>query len=187
VIPLLNWLETPYQPVPLNSSFYIQRYSHQSRHYTIESLCYEAIAQPTALLRIKAPRKMGKTSLLDRILAQARSYSYHTVRLNLQDIDEKKFNNIDNFLRWFCAYISQELDLQNCVKDFWQKYPMGSKINCKIYLQNYLLKQLNKPLVLALDEVDRVFNYPEITTEFLSLLRSCYEEANNHNIWEKLR
>ena len=187
LIPLINWLENPYQPVPLNSSFYIQRYPLQSQNYTIESFCYNAIAQPTAILRIKAPRQMGKTSLLDRILAQGCNYGYRTVRLNFLNADQENFNNIDNFLRWLCIYIGHELEFKNCVNDFWQSSTIGSKVHCKSYLKNYLLKQLNQPLLLALDEVDFLFNYSQISQDFFSLLRTCYEEANNDHIWQKLR
>ena len=93
----MNRLELPHNPVSLNSPFYVERYSIESQNYTIESLCYQAIAQPAALIRIKAPRQMGKTSLLDRILAQSRKYDYLTVRINLQDVDESNFSNLDNF------------------------------------------------------------------------------------------
>ncbi|WP_172891231.1 AAA-like domain-containing protein [Dolichospermum compactum] len=186
IILSMNRLELPHNPVSLNSPFYIERYSIESQNYTIESLCYQAIAQPAALIRIKAPRQMGKTSLLDRILAQSRKYDYLTVRINLQDVDESNFSNLDNFLRWLCTYISLELGITDRVDDFW-KQPIGSKISCKTYLQNYILKEINSPLVLACDEVDRVFNYPQISQDFFGLLRSCHEEANNRDIWKQLR
>jgi hypothetical protein len=47
--------------VPLDSPFYVER-------PPIERLCYETIVQPGALIRIKAPKQMGKTSLMLRIL-----------------------------------------------------------------------------------------------------------------------
>ncbi|AFY48829.1 hypothetical protein Nos7524_3022 [Nostoc sp. PCC 7524] len=186
ILPPINRLELPHDPVPLNSPLYIERYSLESLHYTIESFCYETITQPAALIRIKAPRQMGKTSLLDRILAQARNYGYRTVRLNLQDVDEVNFSNLDRFLRWFCAYISLELNIGDRINDFW-KQPIGSKISCKTYLQDYVFPQIDTPLVLACDEVDRVFRYPEVSQGFFGLLRTCHEEANNRNIWKQLR
>ncbi|MBD2456659.1 AAA-like domain-containing protein [Nostoc sp. FACHB-87] len=186
IFPSTNLRELPHHPVPLNSPLYIERYSPESLHYTVESFCYEAIAQPAALIRIKAPRQMGKTSLLDRILAQARNYGYRTVRLNLQDVDEVNFSNLDNFLHWFCAYISLELNICDRVQDYW-KQPIGSKISCKTYLQDYIFPQINTPLVLAFDEVDRIFSYPEVSQGFFGLLRTCHEEANNRYIWKQLR
>lgn len=181
-----NRLELPHHPVPLNSPLYIERYPQESLRYTIESFCYEAIAQPAALIRIKAPRQMGKTSLLDRILAQARHYSYRTVRLNFRDVDEVNYRNLDDFLRWFCAYISLELNIRDRSPDFWN-HAIGSKISCKTYLQDYIFQQIDTPLVLACDEVDRVFPYHEASQGFFGILRTCHEEANNRDIWKRLR
>jgi hypothetical protein len=180
LITSVNNLELPHHPVPLNSPFYIERSS-------IESLCYEVIKQPAALIRIKSPRQMGKTSLLDRIFAQAHSYGYRTIRWNLQDVDLEKFSSLNNFLRWFCMYVTRELDLPDCVDHFWQELTIGSKISCKTYFQDYLFQQIDSPLVLVCDEVDQVFKYPDISQEFFGLLRSCHEEANNRDIWKKFR
>ncbi|HEY9778996.1 MAG TPA: AAA-like domain-containing protein, partial [Leptolyngbyaceae cyanobacterium] len=49
----------------------------------IESRCYDTILQPGSLLRIKAPKRMGKTWLIDKILHQAAKENYGTVRLSL--------------------------------------------------------------------------------------------------------
>ncbi|WP_308418392.1 AAA-like domain-containing protein [Nostoc sp. CENA543] len=184
--PLPRRLELPHHPVPLNSSLYIERYYLESLRYTIESFCYEAITQEAALIRIKAPRQMGKTSLLDRILAQARNYGYRTVRLNFRDIDEVNYRNLDDFLRWFCAYMSLELNIRDRIPDFWN-HAIGSKISCKTYLQDYIFQQIDTSLVLACDEVDRVFSYPEVSQGFFGILRTCHEEANNRDIWKRLR
>ncbi len=89
-------------------------------------------------------------------------------------------------MRWFCAYVSLELNIRDRIHDFW-KQPIGSKISCKTYLQDYVFQQIDTPLVLACDEVDRVFHYPEVSQGFFGLLRSCHEEANNRDIWKKLR
>jgi hypothetical protein len=42
-------------------------------------------------------------------------------------------------------------------------------------------------LALGLDNVDRVFEYPDIAKEFLPMLRYWHEEANNLLIWQNLR
>jgi len=40
---------------------------------------------------------------------------------------------------------------------------------------------------LALDNLDRIFEYPDIARDFLPLLRCWHEEANNLEIWQNLR
>lgn len=41
--------------------------------------------------------------------------------------------------------------------------------------------------MLGMDEVDRIFQYPEIADDFFSLLRAWHERGKNEKIWQKLR
>jgi hypothetical protein len=169
----------PEGPVEIESPFYIERQS-------IETRCYEAILKPGGLIRIKAPRQMGKTSLLNRILDYARQHKYQTVSLNLQLVDSNIFLDLDRFLQWFCAIVTRKLQLPLNLADYWDDI-FGSKTSCKDYFESYLLPQLEQPLVLALDEVDGIFPYPEIADNFFALLRAWYEEAKNSELWRNLR
>ncbi|BAY79210.1 hypothetical protein NIES25_56940 (plasmid) [Nostoc linckia NIES-25] len=172
-------LETPSGPVPLNSGFYIER-------PPVEERTYSEIKKPGSLIRIKAPNHMGKTSLMQRILAHARKNAMHTVTISFQRADSQVFTSLEKFLRWFCANISQQLQLESKLNDYWDE-DIGSKVSCTLYLQGYLLSKIDSPVVLALDEVNRIFEYPEICSDFLALLRSWYEDASELEIWGKLR
>jgi transcriptional regulator with XRE-family HTH domain len=152
----------------------------------IESRCYETILQPGSLLRIKAPKRMGKTSLIDRILHQAAKENYRTVRLNLLQADKAVLKGLDEFLRWFCMFVSRRLGLLNQLADYWEE-GLGSSQNCTIYFEEHLLCQLEHPLVLALDDVDRIFPYPQIAEDFFGMLRVWHEEARTTRLWKKLR
>ncbi|MBD2353712.1 AAA-like domain-containing protein [Tolypothrix sp. FACHB-123] len=172
-------LEIPKGYVPLNSTFYIERVPNEQR-------CYQEIINPGSLIQIKAPKQMGKTSFMVRILAHASIVGYQTVSLNFLQADKKILTDINKLLRWMCANITHKLKLKNRLDDYWDE-DLGSKANCTIYLQEYLLLQIENPLVLALDEVNQIFDYPEIAQDFLSLLRSWHEEAKDSDIWKKLR
>jgi len=172
-------LEFPSGPVSLNSRFYICR-------PPIEELAYAEIAQPGSVICIKAPKKMGKSSLVLRLLARAKKQNFRTVSLDFQQADETVLANLDKFLRWFCTNVSRELQLEPKLNDYWDEQ-MGSKVSCSIYFQNYLLSALETPLVLVLNEADWVFDYQEIAPELLSLVRSWYEQAKAVEIWQKLR
>ncbi len=56
-----------------------------------------------------------------------------------------------------------------------------------IYLQAAVLTQCSTALVLGLDDVDSLFEFPQVAAGFFALLRSWYEEANSLEIWQKLR
>lgn len=171
--------ELPEGQVDLASVFYVKR-------DRIEDRCYEAIAKPGSLIRIKAPRQMGKTSLMARILQQAEANGCLKVSLSFQLADGKVFADLDQFLRWFCASVGRRLRLPNKLADYWDEI-FGSKDNCTAYFEEYLLAEIEKPLVLGLDEVDLVFQYPEIAADFFGLLRAWHEEAKSRDIWKKLR
>lgn len=171
--------ELPRGQVELASAFYVERPS-------IEERCYEAILQPGALIRIKGPRQMGHTSLMARILHYAKQQGYLTVPLSFQLAGENVFADLDKFLKWFCANVGLELNLENKLADYWHEI-LGSKHNCTAYFEEYLLTEIDKPLVLGLDEVDCIFRYPEIASDFLGLLRAWYEQAKYSEVWKKLR
>ncbi|NES24433.1 MAG: protein kinase [Symploca sp. SIO3E6] len=171
--------EQPEGEVSLNSPLYIER-------PPIEAQCYEAILQPGALIRIKAPKQMGKTWLMDKILGDAAREGYKTVPLNLLRADHSVIAHLDKFLRWFCARVSRQLQLPNQLADFWDE-DLGSNDNCMSYFEEYLLAKIDTPLVLGLDNVDRVFPYHTVAPDFFGLLRACHEAGNRGEIWQNLR
>lgn len=175
--------ELPKGQVRLASAFYIERIPYERQ-------CYEAILQPGIIIRIKAPRQMGKTSLMARILYQAREQGYRTVPLSFQHADSSVFTNLNQILRWFCAKITRKLKLSYQIDDFWTD-TYGSKDNCTAYFEDCLLSHTPEPLVLGLDEVDRIFQHPKIADDFFGLLRAWHEDASygseDSSLWEKLR
>jgi transcriptional regulator with XRE-family HTH domain len=169
--------------LPLDSSLYVER-------PPIETLAYDTILQPGALLRIKAPPEMGKTSLVARVLSQAREQRFATAISSLQLADSTVFTDLKRFLQWFCAVVTQRLGLPNQIEEHWDDL-FGNSYNCTNYFEKYVLSEVETPLVLAFDEVDVVFKYPEIATDFFGMLRAWYEKArygdDRSDLWQKLR
>lgn len=172
-------LDFPEGPVALNSPFYVER-------PPIESDCYKEIIKPGALIRIRGPRQMGKTSLINRVMACAAQQNYQIVRMNLRKAEKTIFENLNRFLRWFCLNVSQQLKLEPKLDDYWDE-EIGSKVSCTGYFQTYLLEQLETNLAISLDEIDVIFSYLDIAEDFLALLREWHEEAAIQETWQKLR
>ncbi len=179
-LPTVANLHFPEGSLALDSPFYIKRSS-------IESLCDETVIKPGSLIHIKAPEMMGKTSLMNRILARAKGDKYHAVYLDLSAADRGILTNLDKFLRWLCLMVSRQLKLENKLNDYWDTDILGSNDNCTVYFEEYLLAETEAPLVLGLDEVDRLFPYTEVVEDFLGMLRSWHEKAKISDIWQKLR
>ncbi|BAY22946.1 hypothetical protein NIES2100_27100 [Calothrix sp. NIES-2100] len=174
--------EFPVGQVPLGSHFYVER-------PPIEERCYQEILQPGALIRIKAPGQMGKTSLMARMLNEARKHGYQTVSLSFHLADKAVFTSLDTFLRWFCESVGRKLKQLHHLDDYWSMY--GSKDKTTAYFEECLLEEIDSPLVISLDGVDRLFPYRDIAEDFFSLLRAWYEYAKygdgSSELWKKLR
>lgn len=169
----------PSGSIPLDSPFYLRR-------LPIEEQVYREIGKPGALIRIKAPREMGKTSLLLRILDWANRNGDRPISLNLEQVDQAILGDLNQFLRWICANCARLLGLESKLDHYWDE-DLGSKISSTLYFQDYILESIDTPIVLALDEVQQVFEHPQVAKDFFPLLRSWYEEAKRSLIWQKLR
>ncbi|NEP69634.1 MAG: hypothetical protein F6K37_39010 [Moorea sp. SIO4E2] len=91
------------------------------------------------------------------------------------------------FLRWLCLQVSRELKLANQLENYWYTEIFGSNDNCTLYFEEYLLPQINCPLVLGLDDIDRLFSYREVIEDFLGMLRSWHEKGKIADVWRQLR
>jgi len=151
VLPKVNIaIEEPEGAVRIGSEFYIPRSPQQEQ-------CFNAIAMPHALLRLKSPDRMGKSSLLVRVLEEARRLDSRTTWLDLQKCDRKFFENMDRFLQWFC-------------------------------FERYLLNDDDdRPLVIAIENLDRIFLHEAIEVDFCGLLRGWHEQGKHDKRWGKLR
>lgn len=171
--------EFPGSPISIDSPFYIER-------PPLELAAYAEIRKPGSVTCIHSPTKMGKSSLLIRILDQAQKANYFTVVIDLQAVDDIIFQDLDKFLRWFCVNVSRQLEIPHRIDHYWDDL-LGSKMNCTEYFQHYLLPCLDQPLVLAFNEFNHIFKQSAIVHDFSSLLRFWYEQSKQHPIWEKLR
>lgn len=169
----------PSAPLSSDSLLYIKR-------PPIERITREEIARLGCFLRITAPRRMGKSSLLNQVLAEANHLGYEVAYINCQDTEEMVANNLDSLLRWFCAIICQQLDLPFNLDYFWDE-KMGSKISCQLFLEQYILRDLQQPLVLAIDELNNILEHSQTAVDCLRLLRSFHEQSQRNPAWQKLR
>ncbi len=152
----------------------------------IEQRCFDAIVQPGALIRIKAPRKMGKSWLLEQILHYAEQQNYWVVPINLLSIESTVVGELDRFLKYFCTRVTRQLKIEPRLSDYWDD-ELGSNTSCTAYFEEYILQQDDRPIVLAIDNVDRLFPYTEVAANFFSLLRAWYEDARILPDWQRLR
>ncbi|MEP6524164.1 AAA-like domain-containing protein [Microcoleus vaginatus DQ-U2] len=155
-----------------------------------EDKCYEKILEKGALIRIKAPQKMGKTLLVDKILDRASQEGYKTALLSFEDADSEVLGDYRKLLQWLCVTLGDLLELENKLGEYWDE-SLGINHNVTKYLERYLFKDFSQPLVLVLEKVDLVFEQATFNVDFCRLLRGWNDAAKRNDrrsaIWQKIR
>lgn len=181
---LTGLLQAPLKgPLSLDSPFYIYRSS-------AEKIFAREILQPGALIRVRAPRQYGKTSLIAKGLSQAEDQGFRTSVVSLQLADREVLSKLSQFLQWLCLMVGKSLGLPNRLEEFWNPI-FGSNYSCTDYFESYLLPAAASPLLLVLDEVNVLFSYSEVASDFFGMLRAWYERSRHSTdgseVWQKLR
>jgi hypothetical protein len=170
-------LELPEGTMDTQSAFYIERRS-------CDPIALETIQQIGVTITIKGPRQMGKSSLLIRTIAAARKAGKRVVLLDFQLFDQTALTHADLFFRQFCVWLTDELELEHRVDEYWNM-PLGNSQRCTRYVGRYLLKELDSPLVLAMDEVESIFE-TEFRSDFFGMLRSWHNSRATTPAWKQL-
>lgn len=169
-------LEMPEGTMDCQSAFYVERPS--------DSIALETIERQGVTITIKGPRQMGKSSLLIRIMDAAVNQGKRVAFLDFQLFDKAAMGNADLFFRQFCYWLTDELEMTDRVDEYWNM-PLGNSQRCTRYVSRYLLKEFGNPLVLAMDEVERLFD-TDFRSDFFGMLRSWHNQRATTPIWKQV-
>jgi hypothetical protein len=169
-------IESPEGTMDPQSKYYVERPG--------DWVARSAIQRQGETITIKAPRQMGKSSLLLRIMEQATKMNKRVVFFDFQQFDKSALRQADSFFRQFCSWLTYKLIMQDRVDTYW-KIPLGNIQRCTSYVEEYVLKELNDRLVLAMDEVETLFD-TDFRSDFFGMLRSWHNSRREGSIWKKL-
>ena len=155
-----------------------------------EQICGE-LKKDGALIQIKGLKNIGKTLLLDQIIIpEAQKEGYKTVSLSCDRVNTSHLTDMEKLLKWFCKQVTRNLNLELRIDEYWDQED-APNINASNYLEKILISIEPTVLMIALDNLDYIFDNLVIATDFCALLRGCFSEsrANNSNsyLWKRLR
>nr|WP_211173032.1 AAA-like domain-containing protein [Brasilonema bromeliae] len=169
-------LEMPSGTMKPESSFYVER--------NADTIALQTIVQQGVTIPIKGPRQVGKSSLLMRIIQAVRNAGKRVAYLDFQQLSTAVLNDEELFFRHFCFWISDVLELEDKVEEYFARN-LTTIQRCDRYLQRHILKGLGHPLVLAMDEVDRVFD-TKFRNDFFGMLRNWHNSRAYYPILDTL-
>ncbi len=161
-------IESPYGTMHPTSPFYVERAG--------DEICWQAISRGQAVtLFIQAPRQMGKSSLMRRIIARAKAIHHRPAAfIDFQKFPENYFHHEENFLVELCLMIGEVLGVPEAIDRYWG----GRRTNivkCSRYISDHIVPQVGQPFILAMDEVERMLTSP-FSANFFGMLRTWHND-----------
>ncbi len=133
---------------------------------------------------IQAPGQTGGSSLLRRMMGSAKSVGKEVVEIDFtKAFDDTDLTDREAFHRRFCAVLADRLNVPDRMSSLWKKeLSIGDR--CTGYTK-YILARINRPLVLAMDEIDRLLD-TNFRSSFFAMLRAWHNDRHIDEHFEKL-
>ena len=170
-------LEAPTGAVKLKSQFYIEREGD-------DDLRRQVLGDGTTTT-IRAPRQMGKTSLLVRGVQDSRKVGQQVVYVDFQRVNETYLSSLDGLLRYVADEMALRLNLDPAAVDRAWTSSRGPQDKLNAFLERQVLPAAETPILLAIDEADRLLNVP-YKTDFFGLLRAWDSNRAYDELWQHL-
>lgn len=164
---------------PLDSPFYIVQPADLEFQTALEA-CEEFI------VCVKGARQMGKTSLMARGMRHAELAGIKVASVDFMGLNQTALADIDSFYKGLGEMIALNLDLDVFPDQIWGK-ERAPNVNFERYIRREVLGKIDGHMVLAMDEVDRLFAHAWASDVF-GMFRSWHEERrrNPESHWKRL-
>lgn len=174
---IVESLKMPGGTMKLGSPHYVERLAdHEARSYVLQS---------GVTIRVKGSRQIGKSSLLIRLLDYATSNEYSAIYVDFQVFDLEQMVDLDILLKSLADQIAENLFVPDLKRHYWEE-SFGAKGKMNRFMVDYVLSNATKPIVLLLDEVDRIFSFDKYRNDFFSLIRYWHNRRAYDELWENL-
>ncbi len=160
----------------IDSLFYVRRDSDEAAD--------ACLRQQTPTTIVKAPRQMGKSSLLARMHAQAQALGRKSWYLDFQLVDGEHMENLDTLFRHLARQMRRAFGASLQPRDAWDddEGPMG---NLTAYLEDAVLAPAQSPVQIIFDGAERVFDRP-YRDNFFATVRGWHNLRSTNPQFKKL-
>jgi hypothetical protein len=161
-----------------SSRFYVYRQCDDDVHEEVQRDIGETVI-------IRAPRQMGKSSLLIRATQHAQERELNEAFIDLQLVDAQTLTDERAFYRWFARIVTRALKLDvSHIKSIWDDDISGVLLLTE-YFEDYVLAELEHgQLLLIIDEVDRLLQSP-FRSDFFGMLRNWHNNRSYNADWDR--
>ncbi|MCP4691968.1 MAG: hypothetical protein GY859_28240 [Desulfobacterales bacterium] len=163
----------------VESGFYIKRPADEKVRSEIK--------KPRGLVTVRGPRQTGKTSLILQayINSGGPDVTLRPVFVDLQILPHEHLESLGAVWKAIAIKMDEQLRLEGWDPESWDLKGSYDR-NITRFLDRFVFEGNDAPVLICLDEVDRVFSSP-IKTEFFSSVRAFWTRGAFDAAWKKIR
>ncbi len=134
---------------------------------------------------VLTPRQMGKSSLMVRTVQRLRHAGYAVAVLDLTALGQNL--TVEQWYDGLMSRLGQQLNLEDELLAFWEAHPEWGPLQRWLSaLEQVVLKQIQKPVAIFVDEIDIVRSLPFSSDEFFAAIRECYNRRSREPAFQRL-
>jgi len=134
---------------------------------------------------ILTSRQMGKSSLMVRTSERLRKNGIVAVTIDLTSIGQNL--TVDQWYNDMLEKLGERLKLEKEMEDYWlNKQHLSPLQKWRSALTDVMLKRINEPVVIFIDEIDVVRRLPFSTDEFFACIRELYNRRTEDATLKRL-
>jgi hypothetical protein len=162
-----------------DSRFYILRQADDE--------VYSHVTRDRGLVTVRGPRQTGKTSLMMGTYAalQVGGDDLRAAFIDFQSFTSDDLSSISSIWHAIASHVARQLKLGGWDADCWRP-DMDHDEGLARFLERCVFAGDERPILICLDEVDRVFLSP-VKDEFFGILRSFYNDGAINPNWRRVR
>lgn len=143
--------------IEVESGFYIKR--------DADEIVLREVRQPRAMIRVHGPRQTGKTSLMMRVYADTRRVEngLRAAFIDFQILSQDERSSLNAIWHAIARYTAEQLQLGRVAWNSAESYDQ----NFSRFVETQVFVDNQNPLLLCLDEIDRLFGSP-IKSDFFA-------------------
>lgn len=133
-------------------------------------------------------RQMGKSSLRVQIMRRLQAEGYACAAIDLSEIGNRQIT-ADRWYAGLAYMLASSFDLlaRVNIRSWWQEKDFLSPVQrLGEFFHEVLLKEIQQPVIIFIDEIDSVINLEFETDDFFVLLRSCFNKRADDDRYRRL-
>ena len=174
--------EIPGGAMKAESQLYIQR---QNDEIAINAMTSN---NDGITINIKGARQVGKSSFLNKLIHVSNQRNKKVAYIDFQRFGSQILSDDKAFYKQFCANITKKLSLSlKNLNEYWSESEglFSNTVITTDYIEEYIINEIDQPIVLAMDEVDFMLG-ASFSSDFFGMLRSWHNERASNDAWNKV-